>query len=80
MRIPITKEYVLNKKYLNEYIDFIKKYQPKIIEIFKLHHLGDKKYKTLNRSISYFEEVTNEELNAFKETISQYCETKILNI
>jgi pyruvate formate lyase activating enzyme len=42
-RIPTSYEYVLDKKLVQLYVDFVKEYTPSKIEIFKLHHLGDKK-------------------------------------
>ena len=69
LRIPVTKEYTLkheNKKLL---LQLIEKYKPKDIEIFKIHRLGEKKYKVLNKQMPQFEDVSDEELQEFLQEI-----------
>ena len=69
LRIPVTKEYTLkleNKKLL---LQLIKKYKPQDIEIFKIHRLGEKKYKVLNKEMPQFEDVSDEEFQEFLQEI-----------
>ena len=78
-RIPITLEYVLNNNYVKLYLDFIKKYKPKKVEIFRLHHLGDKKHKTLNKEIFDFKYVPDEKIKEFKNELEKYTKVEILD-
>lgn len=73
-RIPITKEYTLKKKTFKNTIEFIKKYKPDRIEIFKIHNLGDSKYKSLNRKVTHYEEITDEEM---KKIVEQFNDNDI---
>ena len=73
-RIPITKEYTLKKKTFKNTIEFIKQYKPDRIEIFKIHNLGDSKYKSLNRKVTHYEEITDEEM---KKIVEQFNDNDI---
>ncbi len=76
LRIPVSNEYVIND--YDKYIKFIKKYKPSKVEIFKLHNLGEKKYKLLNKKVTKFEEVSDNKLNDFKNEIGKVCIVNIL--
>ena len=76
IRIPVSNEYVLSN--IEEYKKIIKKYNPSRVEIFKLHNLGEKKYKLLNKKITNFEEVSDDRLNDFKNEIGKICNVKVL--
>ena len=47
-RLPLVKEYTYTKQNIDIIIDFFKKYKFDNIQIFNIHNLGEKKYKTLN--------------------------------
>lgn len=60
-RIPVT-EFSLNDREL--IFELLHEFQPKKLEIFKLHNLARRKYEILNREF-YFEEVSDETINSF---------------
>ncbi|MCR5483512.1 MAG: radical SAM protein [Bacilli bacterium] len=78
IRIPVSKEYVLTNK--DKYREFLHKYRPNKVEIFKLHNLGEKKYRVLDRSITQFEDIQDNEIKEFKEYLDKICKVDILKI
>jgi pyruvate formate lyase activating enzyme len=50
-RIPLTEVYTLNDDNILLILDLLKKYKPIKVEIFKVHSLAEKKYKSLNKSM-----------------------------
>ena len=80
-RIPVTKEYVLTEKHIENLIGFLKKYKPGKIELFKLHQLGKKKYMALNKKFNEFKTVSDEEMNNLKKRITKLnIETEIISL
>ena len=71
LRIPVTKEYTLSENNVNNLINFLKNYIPSKVELFKIHELGEKKYKVLNRKLTHFQNVSDDELTDLKEKIEQ---------
>ena len=45
-RIPLAKDYIVTEKNINLILEFLSKYKPNKVEIFKIHNLAEKKYKT----------------------------------
>lgn len=70
-RIPVTKEFTLSKSNLEYLVEFLKKYRPNDIEIFKIHQLGKKKYEALGKKINNYEEVTDEEIKKIIDLIEK---------
>ncbi len=76
IRIPVSNEYVISNS--DKYVDFIKKYTPKRVELFKLHNLGEKKYLLLGLKMNKYEEVSDSDLDDFKNKLESVCETALL--
>lgn len=68
-RIPLAKNYIVTEKNINLILEFLTKYRPDKVEIFKIHRLAEKKYKTLNREMIELEEITKEEIEDIKRRI-----------
>lgn len=69
IRIPVTLEYTLNSKNRKKIIELLDKYQPKDVELFRIHRLAEKKYKVLGKDMSKYEEVSDEEMKEFLNEI-----------
>ena len=41
-RIPLVPEYTVTKENINEIVKFLKIYKPQLVQIFKIHRLGEK--------------------------------------
>ncbi len=61
-RIPLVPEYTMTKENMKEIIKFLEQYKAEKVEIFKIHRLGEKKYKTLGKEMQEFLEVSNNEI------------------
>ena len=70
-RIPLVPDYTITEENLDELFNFLSKYKPIKVEIFKIHRLGEKKYKTLGKEMPVFKDVSNEEIRSIKERIEQ---------
>ena len=70
-RIPLVPKYTLPENNLNKIIQFLKQYKPEKVEIFKIHRLGEKKYKTLNKEMPVFEEVEESKIKNIEEQIKK---------
>lgn len=68
-RIPIAKGYIFTDRNLNLIIQLLTKYKPKKVEIFRIHNLAEKKYKSLNRDIIKLEDVSNNEISVIMKKI-----------
>ena len=68
-RIPLVPNYILTDKNMKKIIEFIEKYKPSKVELFKIHRLGEKKYKTLGKIMPEFEEVNDYIINEIEEKI-----------
>lgn len=60
-----------NETNINLIIEIIKKYKPQKVEIFKLHNLAEKKYKSLGINFKKNEQISNEKLEKLKMKISK---------
>ncbi len=70
-RIPLIKGYTYTVNNINIILDFIKKHKVKGIELFKIHNLGEYKYKLLNKNVTKFDKISDKELNSLKNKISK---------
>lgn len=70
-RMPVTKEYTLEKNNIDNLIEFLKCYKPKKMEIFKVHKLGAKKYLTLNKKMEEFKNISDNEMKGLLLTIQK---------
>lgn len=68
-RIPLAKKYIATEKNIKLILDFLKQYKPDKVEIFKIHNLGEKKYKTLNRKMTNIENISEEDIEKIKNKI-----------
>lgn len=69
-RIPIVPKYTYTKENIEEILKLLNKYKPNCVEIFKIHNLGEKKYKTLNMSLEKFDEVLDSEIEEIHNKIA----------
>ena len=80
-RMPVTKEYVLEEENMIQLEKFIRKYKIKNIEIFKIHNLGEKKYRVLGKEQKKFNNISNEELMYIKNKLNSWgANAKIIEI
>lgn len=80
-RIPLVPNYTLSENNLNRIIEFLKQYKPTKVEIFKIHRLGEKKYKTLNREMPAFEEIEESKIKRIEKQIKELgIETEYIKI
>lgn len=70
-RIPLVPDYTLTDTNLEKILQFIKTYKPVKVEIFKIHRLGEKKYRTLGKTMPEFKEVTDNEVEVIKKEIER---------
>lgn len=70
-RIPLAKGYIVTERNINRILDLLSKYKPDKVEIFKIHSLAEKKYKTLNKEMVILEEISNEEIEDIKKRIEE---------
>ena len=68
-RIPMAPDYIYTEKNIECILKFLEEYKPNKVEIFKIHNLADKKYKTLGKKIMRFDDITQEQLEEIKEKI-----------
>lgn len=75
-RIPVT-EYSLKDQVL--ILNLLKNFSAKKIEIFKLHNLAKRKYEILNKDF-YYKEVSDKQINDFKDKLNEIIPTEIIEI
>ena len=69
-RVPLIKPYGTDDNNLSEICHFFSKYKPNKVEIFKGHNLAREKYKKLRLDYSEVETLADEEIEIFKNKIS----------
>lgn len=69
-RIPLVDEYTVTEDNLNEIYKFLKIYKPQMVQIFKIHRLGEKKYQYLGKEMPKFNEITDEKVIEIKNNIN----------
>lgn len=78
-RIPLVPSYTTTENNIEKIMEFLNVYKPIKVEIFKIHRLGEKKYKTLNKEMAIFEDISDEKIKIIKEQIEkigikvEYC-------
>ena len=70
-RIPLIKPYITNEENLRNIYEFLEKYKPNKVEIFKGHNLAKEKYNKLELNYEDVETISDEEINTIKEKIEQ---------
>ena len=73
-RIPVTEYSLVDEDLI---FDLIKMYTPQKIEIFKLHNLAKRKYEILNKDF-YYKEVSDSQINDFKDKLDEIVTTEII--
>ncbi len=80
-RVPCSKEYVLQDNNRKLLCGFLSRYSQFPVEIFSVHHLGDKKYQALGRQVPDIEPVADNDLSSFQEELKECgSEAKIIQI
>ena len=78
-RIPLVPQYTVTDTNIQKILEFLNIYRPLKVEIFKIHRLGEKKYKTLGKVMPEFEEISDAKLYEIKSKIKklgievEYC-------
>lgn len=78
-RIPLVPNYTMTEKNMKKILEFLSIYKPNKVEIFKIHRLGEKKYKTLQKEMPIFEEISDSDIEKIKKKIenlgilTEYC-------
>lgn len=70
-RIPLAKEYIVTEKNISLILEFLKEYKPYKVEIFKIHNLAEKKYKSLNKKMEVLKEISDQEIEGIKNRIEE---------
>jgi len=80
-RMPVVKGYTYTPDNIEKILKFIKKYKIKKLELFKVHNLGEYKYKLLNKKTTRFDEVSDEEIKDLKNKIKKFnVDVKIIKL
>ena len=74
IRIPVVPKYTYTDNNIKEIVKVVKNYKFKKIELFKIHRLGESKYKSLNLKMPLFDEILDIDLESIKSKIHKYCE------
>ncbi len=69
IRIPIVKDYTYTEKNIEKMIKLINEINPKMVEIFNIHYLASKKYKTLGIGMEKFDRISDEKMEILKEKL-----------
>ena len=70
-RLPLVKEYTYTENNIELLKKFIQDNSIKNIELFKIHNLGEYKYKLLNMPIKIFEEIDDSEIKVLKNQLEK---------
>lgn len=80
-RIPLVPEYTVTEKNISEIIKFLNKYKPNKVEIFRIHRLGESKYKSLGKEMPKFIEISDDKIMEIKNKIEDLkITTKFIKI
>lgn len=63
IRIPLNNEYTLKENNIRKVLNFLEKYKPRKVEIFKVHNLAESKYKLIHKEVPNFTEVDDKIVN-----------------
>jgi len=69
-RIPLAKEHIVTEKNIQLILEFLSKYKPNKVEIFKIHNLAEKKYKILNKENIKLNNISEVEIEEIREKIN----------
>lgn len=70
-RIPMINEYTLTPKNVELIFQLLNRFKPKEIQVFKIHNLAEHKYKTLNKKIEKYQELSTSEVEEFINQIKK---------
>ncbi len=70
-RIPLVPEFTVTEENINKIYDFLKIYKPQKVEIFKIHRLGESKYKSLGKEMMEFKDISDDKILEIKEKIKK---------
>lgn len=71
-RIPLIKPYTYNEQNIERISEFLTKYNPEKVEIFKVHQLAENKYKSLNKKmLEIKEKITDQEIEELKNKLNK---------
>lgn len=80
-RIPLAKEYTLEKNNLEQIKILLQTYAHKKVEIFKIHNLSESKYRAMGKEMPTFQNIEDEEVKKVYQTIKELgSEVEILKI
>jgi len=69
-RLPMSEEYTLTDNNIEKVVELLKKYEPKKVELFELHSLGEKKYKVLNKEMKSFKKISSKKVKSLYDKIA----------
>lgn len=78
-RIPVTEEYTFLKENMDGLNQLLSLYKPGSIEVFKVHRLGESKYKSLNKEMPNFKEITEKNKKLLLDLLRMYSDNVIVN-
>lgn len=70
-RIPLVKEYTLEKDNLEKIKVLLQTYQHEKVEIFKIHNLSESKYRAIGKKMPTFQNVEEEAIQEVYQTIKE---------
>lgn len=79
-RIPCNKEYTMKAENLEKILAYLKEYPHVPVEIFKIHTLGEYKYRSLGLEYRKWDKVSEEELNELAEKIKRNGNNVTVNL
>lgn len=65
LRVPFSNEFSLQKENKKELVSLLSRYVDIPVEIFKLHSLGERKYKSLNKEMWIGSKIEKEKIEGF---------------
>ena len=71
VRIPLVKPFSFEEESMKKMKQSLLRVAVKDVEIFKIHTLAKKKYEMLGKKVVHFEEVSEDEMQYFKEELEQ---------
>lgn len=68
-RIPLIPNFTVTENNLKLIEELLKNYQPEKVEIFNIHRLAENKYKSLEKNMPYFDNLSDQDMNAIRNNI-----------
>lgn len=70
-RIPVIQPYTAEEKNVDKILALLKRYKPNKVEIFKVHRLAEKKYKSLGKEMLEFVDISDAFMIELKNKIEE---------